>query len=158
MDEPQAFLQQENANLVDCLAEKEFLIKLAYLPDIFAELNKLNISMQGPNKNMLDVSDKIAAFIKNLSLGKKDIENVFGSSQYFTFLSSLLEKKSIMLPSNLRSVFLHHLSEHESKFTKNFSENLSSYELIRDPFVQSTPSFFTEQIKKSILILPVIIP
>ena len=38
---------------------------------------------------MLDVSNKIAAYINKLSLWKEDIENVSESSQYFTFLSSL---------------------------------------------------------------------
>jgi len=32
--------------------------------DAFGKLNKLNISMQRPDKNMLDVSDKIAALWK----------------------------------------------------------------------------------------------
>ena len=58
---------------------------------------------------MLDVSDKTAGFIEKLSLWKKDVENVSGSSQYFTFLPSLLEKKNMMLSSNLQSVFLQHL-------------------------------------------------
>ena len=159
VDELQAFLQQENNQLADCLAQNEFLLKLAYLCDIFAKLNKQNISMQGPDKNVLDDSDKIAAFIKKLSLWKEDIANVSGSSQYFTFLSNLLEKKSMRLPSNLRSVFLQHLSKLESKFTKYFPENLSNYEWIRDPFVQPTPSSFTEQEKEDYtLTLPVIIP
>ena len=60
------FLQQNSNNLADCQAENKFLLKLAYLCDIFAKLNKLNISMQGPDKNMLDVADKIAGFIKCL--------------------------------------------------------------------------------------------
>ena len=144
-------LQQENSNLADCLAENKFLLKLAYLYHIFAKLNKLNIFMQGPDKNMLDVSDKIAAFIKKLSLWKKDIKNVSGSSQYFIFLSSFLEKKSMMLPSNLRSVFAQHLSNRKLKFKKYFPENLCSYEWIRDPFAQPTPSSFTEQEKENYL-------
>jgi len=45
-----------------------FLFKLAYLCDIFATLNKLIISVQGSDKNMLDASDEIAVFIKKLSL------------------------------------------------------------------------------------------
>ena len=36
MDELPAFLQQQNNNLADCLAENKFLLKLAYLCDIFA--------------------------------------------------------------------------------------------------------------------------
>jgi len=43
---------------------------------IFAKSNKINISIQGPDKNMLDVSDKIAVFIKKLSLWKEDITNM----------------------------------------------------------------------------------
>jgi len=59
---------------------------LAYLCDIFATLNELNISMQGPDKNILDASDKITAFVKKLSLWKEDITNVSESSHCFTFI------------------------------------------------------------------------
>jgi len=52
--------------------------KFAYLCEIFAELNKLNISLQRLDKNVLDVSDKLAKFIKKLSLWKEDITNVSG--------------------------------------------------------------------------------
>jgi len=45
--------------------------KFAYLCDIFAELNKLNTSLQGPDNNMLDVSAEIAGFIKNYLCGRK---------------------------------------------------------------------------------------
>ena len=48
------FCNKKNNHLADCLAENKFLLKLAYLCDIFAKLNKLNISMQGMDKNMLD--------------------------------------------------------------------------------------------------------
>ena len=102
--------------------------------------------MQGPDKNMLDLSDKISAFIK-MSLWKKDVEKVYGSSQYFTLLSSLPEKKSTMLSSNLGSVFLQHLPNLQLKFKKYFPENLCSYERIRRPFAQPSPSSFTEQEK-----------
>ena len=86
-----------------------------------------------------------------MSLWKKDVENVSGISQYFTLLSSLLEKKSMMLPSNLGSVFLRHLSNLQLKFKKYFPENLSSYEWIRDPFAQPTSSSFNEQEKEDYL-------
>ena len=50
-----------------------------------------------------------------------------------------------MLSSNLGSVFLQHLPNLQLKFKKYFPENLSSYERIRRPFAQPTPSSFTEQ-------------
>jgi len=40
------------------------LNEFACLCDAFGKLNKLNISMQRPDKNMLDVSDKIAGLWK----------------------------------------------------------------------------------------------
>ena len=85
-----------------------------------------------------------------MSLWKKDVESVSGSSQYFTLLSSLPEKKSTML-SNLGSVFLQHLPNLQLKFKNYFPENLSSYERIRRSFSQPTPSSFTEQEKEDYL-------
>jgi len=46
-------------------------LKFVYLCDIFAELNKLNISLQGPDENMLDVSAEIAGIMKNYLCGRK---------------------------------------------------------------------------------------
>ena len=79
-------------NLLIAYLKTIFLFKLAYLCDIFATLNKLIISVQGSDKNMLDASDEIAVFIKKLSLWKEDIANVSKGSHCFTFLSNLLEK------------------------------------------------------------------
>ena len=75
LDEIHAFLQQEKNQLADYLAENEFLLKLAYLCDIFAKLNKLNLSMQGADRNMLDISDKITAFTKKSCIyGRKILQ------------------------------------------------------------------------------------
>jgi len=41
---------------------------LVYLCDFFGKLNKLIISTPWPDKNMLDVSDKITVFIQKLLL------------------------------------------------------------------------------------------
>jgi len=41
------------------------------LCDIFAEFNKLSISLQGPDKHMLDVSAQVAGFIKNYLCRRK---------------------------------------------------------------------------------------
>ena len=58
-----------------------------------------------------------------------------GSSQWFTFLYDLLEKKYAMLPSNLQSVFLQHPSKFESKFS-----SVPSGEFIKLPsFYPSDP-------------------
>ena len=61
---------QENNDLAAYLSELKYLLKLVYLCNAFSKLNKLNVSMQGPDKNVLDISDKIEAFIKKLFCGK----------------------------------------------------------------------------------------
>ena len=148
LDELHAFLQKQKNQLADCLAENEFLLKLDYLCDMFAKLNKLNLSMQGADKNIFDTCDNITAFTKKLCLWKEDISNVSGSSEYFSFLSNLLEKKSMMLPSDLQSVFVRHLSKLELKFALYFLEDLLRYEWIREPYVLPITSSFTEEEKK----------
>ena len=67
---------------------------------IFAKLNKFNISMEDSDKNMLDASDRIAVFVKKLSLWKEDIANVSESSQCFTFIWT-----NIQIKRNIRVVF-----------------------------------------------------
>jgi len=69
--------------LIDSLQNK-YLFKFFCFCDTFGKLNKL----KGPDKNILDLSDKIAAFIKKLLLWKEDIANLLRSSQCFTFLSN----------------------------------------------------------------------
>jgi len=59
---------------------------LTYLCDIFVKLNKLNISMQGLVKNMLDTSDKLAVFVEKLSLWKEGVTNMSECFQCFTFI------------------------------------------------------------------------
>ena len=63
MDELKSFFATRNKDLATYLSQKNFFFKLAYLCNIFAKLNRLNIFIQGPDKNMLDISNKIAAFI-----------------------------------------------------------------------------------------------
>ncbi|KAL4084160.1 hypothetical protein QTP88_027993 [Uroleucon formosanum] len=52
-------------------SNKEFLIKLAYLCDIFDKLNSLNTSLQGKNMHLLKSMEKISAFIKKLKLWRR---------------------------------------------------------------------------------------
>jgi len=53
----------KNKQLADCWSKNEHPFKFAFLSDIFAKMNKFNVSVQDPEKNMY-VSDKIAVFIK----------------------------------------------------------------------------------------------
>jgi hypothetical protein len=48
-----------------------WLLKLAYLADIFQHLNALNTSMQGPNESILISTDKLLAFKNEIQVWKK---------------------------------------------------------------------------------------
>ena len=65
-------LQENLKNFVECLSDDKWGSKLAYLADIFHELNLLNSGMQGRNENILSSTDKINAFQKKkLTLRRK---------------------------------------------------------------------------------------
>ena len=101
--------------------------------------------MQWADKNMLDILGKIAAFTKKAVSVKGRYRKCVRKFAVLLFFSNLLEKKNMMLPSDLRSVFVQHLSKLALKFAQYFPEDLSSYKWIRDPYVQAIPSSFTEE-------------
>ena len=66
-------LQENLKELAECLSDDHWCSKLAYLADIFHELNLLNSGMQGRNENIWFSTDKIIAFQKKLAIRKKRI-------------------------------------------------------------------------------------
>ena len=59
------FLGDHNAELASIMADKIWLSKVAYLADIFNKLNKLNLSLQGRNSNILFSHEKLKPLRKN---------------------------------------------------------------------------------------------
>lgn len=58
-------LQENLKDFVECLNDDHWCSKLAYLANIFHELNLLNSSMQGRNENILSSTDKIKMLFRN---------------------------------------------------------------------------------------------
>jgi len=61
---------------------------VAYLADIFGSLNSLKASMQGPNTNLISLTDKVSGFVSKLEIWQcrvsaRNIDNLF---QLKTFL------------------------------------------------------------------------
>ena len=52
----------------DC---KKFLCGLAYLADVFSHLNEVNLSTQGPDLTIMDVTKRLQAFQARLPLWKR---------------------------------------------------------------------------------------
>jgi hypothetical protein len=57
-------LKEEEHKYTEHFVNEDFLVKLAYLCDIFEKLNALNLSLHGRNVHLLKSMEKMLAFIK----------------------------------------------------------------------------------------------
>ena len=55
----------------DC---KEFFYGLAYLADIFSHLNEVNLSIEGPDLTIMDVTERLQAFQANVPSWKRRLD------------------------------------------------------------------------------------
>ncbi|XP_067131393.1 zinc finger BED domain-containing protein 5-like [Centruroides vittatus] len=145
-----AFLEEEKHEYAKHFVETDFLIKLAYLCDIFEKLNSLNLSLQGRNMHILKQTEKISAFRKKLQLWKIKI-NKECISDCFPLLHQFVTSNEINLSCNIKSIFVDHLSELIKKFEKYFEADIDKFTWIQDPFRAKTPSEFTSLEEESLI-------
>lgn len=63
------FLEQEQkCEVAKKFSDEKFLAKLAYLSDIFGKLNEINLQLQGKDKHLAQVTDKITSFTRKLTM------------------------------------------------------------------------------------------
>nr|XP_056706361.1 zinc finger BED domain-containing protein 5-like [Euleptes europaea] len=106
-DELKTFFNQKARPQFEVLfSDKSELQKIAYLFDIFAILNELNLSLQGPNATCLDLSENIRSFQMKLQLCPYAIN----------WQKKLDEKKIYMLPT-LSAFFEEHDIEPDKRIT-----------------------------------------
>uniref|UniRef100_A0A673KQ08 HAT C-terminal dimerisation domain-containing protein n=1 Tax=Sinocyclocheilus rhinocerous TaxID=307959 RepID=A0A673KQ08_9TELE len=128
--EVHTFLEEQRSPLAEHYNDDQFCAKLAYLSDIFDQLNQLNVSMQGRNSTVFLVSDKIEGFKKKLILWNRRVKE--GRFDMFPHLSETLEASSHV---NISSVITQHLSQLSQKFADYFPEDPRHGNLwILDPF------------------------
>ena len=81
--------RQRKYELESCFRDSTFISKLAYLVDIFDQLNRLNLKLQRKNITVLDFIDALNAFVQKLENWKQKAEK--GNSAIFETLSSVIE-------------------------------------------------------------------
>ena len=86
----QVFLNEKNHRHVIRFQEKEWMLKVCYLNDIFTTLNELNTSKQGKNQNIITLSEKLTAFKEKLQLWKNKLEH--GQTAAFPSMNEYLEE------------------------------------------------------------------
>ena len=86
-DELLVFLREKDHDFRKYLEDEEFIIRSAYLSDIFEAFNHLNLSFQGPNCTVVEFISKLGAFVLKLDLWKKNVESK--KYEMFKFLTAL---------------------------------------------------------------------
>lgn len=69
------FLKENDHKNTNNFTDPEFLLKLAYLYDIFKKLNALNVSLQSHNMQILKFVDKFSSFTKRTQMWKRKISD-----------------------------------------------------------------------------------
>nr|XP_042897067.1 protein FAM200A-like [Parasteatoda tepidariorum]XP_042902277.1 protein FAM200A-like [Parasteatoda tepidariorum]XP_042906149.1 protein FAM200A-like [Parasteatoda tepidariorum]XP_042906152.1 protein FAM200A-like [Parasteatoda tepidariorum] len=125
------FLTDNNRDEANLFYDTKFLVKLAYLVDIFQRLSTLNKSMQGPQIHAFVQKDKVTAFMRKLELWIISLKNnnfdMFPTFK-ITCLADEIEESKVLINKHLTS-----LREQFSFYFKDL--DMSKYEWIRNPFV-----------------------
>ncbi|XP_025414328.1 zinc finger BED domain-containing protein 5-like [Sipha flava] len=118
--------------LSERLNDFSWLASLAYLSDIFAHLNVLNLSLQGSHVTIFKVEDKIEAMIKKLEqwnyrLSKKN----YDSFQNFNNFLELTKKE---LSGEVSKNIKQHIEDLQRSFRDYFLVSDTNRNWIRHPF------------------------
>ena len=136
-DELKLFFELEKKTDFALLLKNDRWIRyLAYMVDIFDQLNRLNLKMQGKNTNIIQFKDTLKAFMSKLDNWKRKI--CTNNVAMFEELSSILkvDDEEHVLPSLEKELILQHLEALESEFIKYFPEiDNDELGLIRNPFI-----------------------
>jgi hypothetical protein len=111
------FLEEENQEIAEYFRSETFLLKLAYLSDIFYKFNLLNTSMQGYDTNILVVSHKENAFVWKMGLWISKIEE--RNLDMFLKLNAFIEDSNTEISeTGTERCIKKHLINLQSSFSK----------------------------------------
>jgi hypothetical protein len=118
------FSEEENQVTAEYFRSETFLLKSAYLSDIFEKFNLLNTSMQGYDTNILVVSDKVNAFVRNTGLWISKIEE--RNLDMFPKLNAFTEDNNIEISeTEIERCIREHLINLQSSFSEYFPEKMN---------------------------------
>ena len=90
------------------------MLSLAYICDIFEQLNKFNLQMKGRNTNIIKFVDALKAFTSKLSNSKRKIQ--IQNYSMFVKLDMLFDNRENKLAVQIKNGILKNLSTLESEF------------------------------------------
>lgn len=140
LNEIKAFLSLKNnapaADHLQDLNDKNFMASVAFLADIFAHLNQLNLQLQGRDKIIVDMVEKLESFIKKMEFFETDLKT--NRLLHFPTLKAQTSGK-------VTAVMVDFVKQLQENFTSRFDDYALPKEIIafvRDPIhVYLTPEF-----------------
>ncbi|KAG6925045.1 zinc finger BED-type containing 8 [Chelydra serpentina] len=149
-EEISQFLCNQSSNLVDDFENREFILCLAYMADVFTHLNELNTSMQGTGMNTVMAREKLSAFIRKLPVWIKRVEK-----RNFTNFPLLEET---VVSENEGMTITTEVTKHLQQLSDSFQGYFSTGDLdvakkwILDPFLFNLDSINDSDLMKDDLI------
>ncbi|TKS64936.1 Zinc finger BED domain-containing protein 5 [Collichthys lucidus] len=139
-DEIRIFLEEEKNELAHTFNNNKFLMKLAYLSDMFQKLNELNLQMQGSDTHLPHLADKITSFTRKLEMWEQRVTE--GNIDSFENLKSFIEVNK--LQNTVIPCMKAHISALQKHFQRYFPvQDPTQYDWIRDPFSATPPAEFS---------------
>ena len=137
LPEIKVFLDQHAKHeFLAIITDERSELLLTYLVDIFDRINSLNLSLQGKDKYIFDLSDKLKAFQMKLQNWKRKIE--YGNISMFEELSEYVETRDIKLDEDTKGTINEHITAMEYEFSHYFPEcGDIDFTLLRNPFIIS---------------------
>lgn len=134
-NEALVFFEDNPFQLAHKFYDSKWLQQLAYLADIFSEINKLNLELQKSSVNIFKLSDKIESMVKKLAFWKSCISK--GQCEVFATLSDFLNENHLKLSEEVKVDIESHLEGLQLSFRKYFPEPVCENNWISNPFDHS---------------------
>ena len=112
------YLRDHKFSLSHCLTDTIWLQKLAYLADIFAKINEVNLSLQGKNVTVFTAQDKIVSLSRKLRFWASCAEN--NNVDCFQTLNDFIIETECVLDENVCSEIVNHIRDLEANLVKYF--------------------------------------
>ncbi|KAK6492333.1 SCAN domain-containing protein 3-like [Huso huso] len=134
------------------LENKEFIAKVAFLTDIFCHFNALNLQLQGRNKTIIDLVEKLNAFGKKLDIFLSDLTS--HRLLHFNWLRKHQEEAGTNdVVTDLMTDLIDQMKDNFSARFDKFSIPRDVIGFVRDPFSVKPDGDFSSHVKK---VLPAI--
>ncbi|XP_055549359.1 zinc finger BED domain-containing protein 5-like [Wyeomyia smithii] len=149
--EVKSFLELQNKNeLLAVIKNPHWIMQLAYLADIFEQLNKLNLKLQGSQTTIIQFIDSLNAFLGKLQNWKRKVQ--LNNFAMFERLSSVIDNctNDKTVPKTIKNEITEHLTSLLVEFKTYFPDiKAQDLDLVRNPFriaVTKVPDRFQDEL------------